>query len=85
MAAVRRRSLARRSECARIESLHELFEAKTLDPAQQILGLHLETVESNFILLHAAIAEHFDLGSTHSLCRKWVLVIAARLFGKKHR
>src|SRR5262249_4013216 len=42
----------------RFESLHELFEAEALDPAQQILGLHLEAVEGNLVLLHAAIAEH---------------------------
>src|SRR5215467_11732326 len=69
----------------RFESLHELFEAEALDSTQQILGLHLEAVEGNFVLLHAAITEHFDLGPAHSLCWKRALVIATRLFGKKHR
>src|SRR5215510_7078183 len=69
----------------RFESLHELFEAEAFDPAEQILGLHLEAVEGDFVLLHAAIAEHFNLGSAHSLCWKRALVIATRLFGEKHR
>ena len=50
---------------ADLECLHELFETQPLDPAEQVLGLHLEPVECNLVLLHAAIAEHFNLGSGH--------------------
>ena len=70
---------------AGFECLHELFETQPLDPAEQVFGLHLETVECNLVLLHAAIAEHFNLGAGHPFCRKRIPVVATRFLGKQHR
>src|SRR6476619_1744175 len=38
-----------------LERLHQLLEPEAFASAKQILGLHLEAVEGNFIFLHAAI------------------------------
>ena len=46
---------------------HQLLEALALDAAEQVLGLHLEAVEGDLVFLHAAIAEHLDLGAGHAV------------------
>ena len=66
------------------KGLHELLEAQPLDAAQQVFRLHLETVEGDLVFLHAAIAEHLDLGAAHAFCRERIFVGAARLFGEQH-
>ena len=43
-----------------------------------------KSVEGDFIFLHAAIAEHFDLAAGHALGREGVGVVAARLFRQQH-
>src|SRR6185436_10514945 len=68
-----------------LERLHQLLEPEALGPAEQILRLHLEAVEGNLVFLHAAIAEHLDLGPAHAFRWEWILVVAAGLFGKQHR
>jgi hypothetical protein len=52
--------------------------------AEQVFRLHLEAIEADFILLHAAIAEHLDLAAGHAFGRERVFVGAARLFGEEH-
>ncbi len=54
-------------DAGRFEGLHELLEAQPLDAAEQVLRLHLEAVEGDLVFLHAAIAEHLDLGAGHAL------------------
>src|SRR5438445_6618463 len=44
----------------------ELLEAVAFDAAEQVLRLHLEAVEGDLVFLHAAIAEHLDLGARHA-------------------
>ncbi len=56
-----------------------------LGAAEQILGLHLETVEAQLVFLHAAIAEHADLAAAHAGGREGIGVGAARLLGEEHR
>src|SRR6516165_4168902 len=43
-------------DARRLEGLHELPKAQSLDAAEQVLRLHLETVEGDLVLLHAAIS-----------------------------
>src|SRR5262249_30204935 len=68
-------------DARRLEGLHELPKAQSLDAAEQVLRLHLETVEGDLILLHAAIAEHLDLGTRHTPGRNRRCAVPARLFG----
>ncbi len=51
---------------------------------QQVLGSDLEVIEAQFVLLHAAIAQHLDLATAHALGEEQVAVLAARLFGAKN-
>ena len=69
---------------AEFEGLHELLEAEPFDAAEQVFRLHLETVEGDLVFLHAAIAEHLDLGAGHAVCREGIGVVAARLLGEQH-
>ena len=71
-------------DARRLEGLHQLLEAEPLDAAEQILGLHLKAVEGDLVFLHAAIAEHLDLGAGHAGGRERILVGAARLLGEQH-
>ncbi len=71
-------------DARRLEGRHELLEAEPLDAAKQVRRLHLEAVERDLVFLHAAIAEHLDLGAGHALGRERTGVIAARLFGQQH-
>ena len=70
---------------ADFERLHQLLEALALLAAEQRLGGQAETVEGDFVFLHAAVAEHLDFAARHALGRKRVGVVAARLLGQKHR
>ena len=63
---------------------HQLLEAQAFDAAEQVLGLHLEAVEGDLVFLHAAIAEHLDLGAGHARRRERIVVGAARLLGEQH-
>jgi hypothetical protein len=63
---------------------HQMFEALAFDAAEQVLGLHFKVVEADFIFLHAAIAEHFDLAAGHAFGRERVGVVAARFLGQEH-
>ncbi len=77
--------MARRGLDARgFESRHQLLEAKPFDAAEKILGFHDEAVECDLVFLHAAIAEHLDLGAGHAGDRKRSLVATARLFREQH-
>ena len=71
-------------DARRLKGLHELPKAQSLDAAEQVLRLHLETVEGDFVLLHAAIAEHLDLGTRHTRGRKRMVIRAARLLRQQH-
>ena len=71
-------------DARRLEGLHQLLEAQALDAAEQVLRLHLEAVEGDLVFLHAAIAEHLDLGAGHARRRERILVVAARLLGEQH-
>ena len=64
--------------------VHQLLEALALDAAEQVFGLHFEAVERDLVFLHAAIAQHLDLGAGHAGDRERVAVIAARLLGQQH-
>ena len=75
-----RRSLNAR----RLERLHQLPEAQPLDAAEQILSLHLETVERDLVFFHPAIAEDLDFGARNACGRKWIIIGAARLFRQQH-
>ena len=70
---------------ADLECLHELPKPEPLDAAEQVLRLDLEAVEGDLVFLHAAIAEHLDLGARHAGSRKWIFIRAARLFRQQHR
>src|SRR6201999_396904 len=67
------------------EGLHELLEALPPLAAKEVFGPHLEPVEGDLELLHAAIAEHLDLGARHAGSRKRIPGRAARLFGGPSR
>src|SRR4029077_7356143 len=67
-----------------LEGRHQLLEALPLDRAEQSLGRHRETVEGDFIFLHAAIAEYRDLGAAHPRRWKGFLFAAARLLGQEY-
>ena len=53
-------------DARRLEGLHQLLEAAPFDAAEQVRGRHLEAVEGDLVFLHAAIAEHLDLGAGHA-------------------
>ena len=85
MAALRDADGARRGlDARRLEGGHQLLEALALDAAEQLAGRHLEAVEGDVVLLHAAIAEHLDLAARHALGRERIGVRAARLLGQQH-
>ena len=50
-------------DACRLEGRHQLLEALPLSAAEQVLGRDLEAVERDLVFLHAAIAEHLDLGA----------------------
>mgnify|MGYP000122514761 CR=1 FL=1 len=56
-----------------------------LDPAQEIGLGHLEAVERERVLLHAAVAEHLDLAAGHAGGGEGGLVGAGDLLGEEHR
>ena len=72
-------------DARRFERRHQLLEAEAFDAAKQIFGLHPEAVERDLVFLHAAIAEHLDLGARHAGRGKRIGVGAARLFRQQHR
>ena len=61
-----------------------MAEAHPLDAAKQVFCLHFELVKADFVFLHAAIAEHFDLAAGHALGGEGVGIIAAWLFSQQH-
>ncbi len=63
---------------------HQVLEALAFDTAKQVLGLHLEIIESDFVFLHPAIAEDFDLAAGHAVSREGGVVCSARLLRKQH-
>src|SRR5262249_50203689 len=67
------------------ESLHQLFDAQSLDSTQQVLRLDREPIERDLVFLHAAIAKYLDFSAAHSLCGEWMLVITSLLFRQQHR
>src|SRR5207237_8666052 len=44
-------------DACRLEGLHQLLEALSFDAAQEVCNGHLEVLEANLELLHAAIAQ----------------------------
>ena len=68
----------------RFEGLHELLEAAPRLTAEQGVAGYREAVEGNLIFLHAAIAEHLDLGAHHAGRRERVVLGAPRLRGQEH-
>ncbi len=76
---------ARRSlNARRFEGLHQLPKAQPLDATEQILSLHLETIERDLVFFHSAIAENLYFGSPHACRRKWIVIGAARLLRQQH-
>ena len=71
-------------DARRFEGLHELLEAQPFDAAEQVFRLHFEAVEGDLVFLHAAIAEHLDLGAAHARRGEGIFVVAARLFREQH-
>jgi hypothetical protein len=69
----------RRLDARRLERLHQLLEANALDAAEQVVGADQEVVKGELKLLHAAIAEHLDLGAGETLDRPGIVLAAARL------
>jgi hypothetical protein len=53
--------------------------------AQQAVGRHLEAVEGDLVLLHAAIAQHLDLAAAHARGGERIGLGAARLGREEHR
>ena len=67
------------------KGLHQLLEALALFAAQQVLTLHVEAVEAQFVFLHAPVAEHLDLTAGHAGGGEGVFLGAGGLFGQEHR
>jgi hypothetical protein len=67
-----------------LKRLHELLEALALDTAEQPVGRHLESLEADLVFLHAAVAQHLDLGARHALDGERVGVAAAGLGRQQH-
>ena len=71
-------------DTGRFEGFHQLFEAFAFFAAQQVLTLHMEVVESQFVFLHAAVAQDLDFAAGHALGRERVFLGAGGFFGEKH-
>ncbi len=71
-------------DARRFERFHELLEALALFAAEEVRGRHVEIVEADLELLHAAIAQNLDFAAGHAFRREGVFVRAARLLGDEH-
>ncbi len=68
---------------AGLHTRHELLEARTLDRTQERRRRHLELLEGDLVLAHAAVAQHPDLAAAHARRRERVAFAAPRLVGEE--